>query len=72
MICRDIKGIVEGPPFRLIESVAERIASTLLRQYSTLSAVQVRVEKPQVALSGVVKSLGVELYRTRSDMDSTE
>ncbi len=62
---RDIKAIVEGPPHKLIESVAERIAQQILEGHPLVHSVQVGVHKPQVAVSGVVKSLGIEITRVR-------
>ena len=63
--CRDIRAIVEGPPQQLIESVAERIAQQVLAGHPRVSEVQVAVHKPQVAVSGVVASLGVQVTRSR-------
>ena len=63
--CRDIKAIVEGPPHKLIESVAEQIAQRILRGHPSVAAVTVGVHKPQVAVSGVVQSLGIEITRQR-------
>ena len=62
---RDIKAIVEGPPAKLIESVAERIAARILEGHPAVTAVRVGVHKPQVAVRGVVGSLGVEIERLR-------
>lgn len=59
-----IKDVVEGRPFKLVEALAERIAGTILEE-SKVESVQVTIQKPHVAVSGVVKSLGVEIYRTR-------
>ena len=63
--CRDIRGIVEGPPLQLIEAVAERIAAQVLRAHPGVAAVTVGVCKPHVAVGGVVQSLGVEVTRQR-------
>jgi len=62
---RGIRAIVEGPPAQLIEAVAERIASRILRDYPTVSSVTVGVAKPHVAVGGVLQSLGVEITRRR-------
>ncbi|MCL4540824.1 MAG: dihydroneopterin aldolase [Chloroflexi bacterium] len=50
-----VKSIVEGPPCRLIETVAERIAGTLLEQYP-VEAVRVCVSKPHAPIPGAVFS----------------
>ena len=49
----------------LIERVGERIARALLDEFPTVADVSVRVEKPHVAVVGVLHSLGVEVYRER-------
>lgn len=64
-IYEDIRGIVEGPPQQLIEAVAERIAGKVLREHAGIAAITVGVNKPHVAVSGVVQSLGVEITRRR-------
>jgi dihydroneopterin aldolase len=56
---------VEGPPQQLIEAVAERIAGKVLREHAGIAAITVGVNKPHVAVSGVVQSLGVEITRRR-------
>ena len=63
---RDIKHVVEGEPQQLIESVAERVAQRILDRYGAVHSVVVRVEKPHVAVEGVVASLGVEVTRKRT------
>lgn len=56
---------MEGPPQQLIEAVAERIAGAVLRDHPAVAAITVVVSKPQVAVSGVLQSLGVEITRRR-------
>jgi len=63
-IYEKIKDIVEGRPYQLVEALAERIAGTILDE-SKVKSVQVTIQKPHVAIPGVVKSLGVAIYRTR-------
>ncbi|MFW6075268.1 MAG: dihydroneopterin aldolase [Chloroflexota bacterium] len=60
-----VRALVEGPPFDLIESVAERVAETLLREFST-DSVQVTVRKPDVKLGGEsvkLEAAGVTIHR---------
>ncbi|CAM0911666.1 unnamed protein product [Alopecurus aequalis] len=64
-IYRIVKGIVEGPSHNLLESVAQSIANSTLVKFSQISAVRVKVEKPHVAVQGVVDYLGVEILRCR-------
>ena len=65
LFCRDIKAIVEGTPYLLIESVAENIAQKILKTHASVDSVCVRIEKPHVAVEGVVEALGVEITRSK-------
>lgn len=58
MVCRDIRDIVEGPPSKLIETVAENIATTVLNNHNMVLGIQVAVRKPNVAIKGNFASLG--------------
>jgi dihydroneopterin aldolase len=61
----DVRAIVEGPPFKLIEAVAERIAATILATYA-VDTIRVRVRKPDVPLAATLEYVGVEITRRRS------
>ena len=54
-----IQEIVEGEPCKLIEAVAERIADDVLETHSLVNEVRIRIQKPQVAVTGILDSLGV-------------
>ncbi|CAM6128934.1 unnamed protein product [Calypogeia fissa] len=69
-IYSQIKAIVEGPPHFLLESVATAIAKAVLGQHPQISDVRVRVGKPHVSVVGVVKVLGVEIFRSSSHSGS--
>ncbi|XP_031482192.1 dihydroneopterin aldolase 1-like [Nymphaea colorata] len=60
--------VVEGPSFNLLESVATKIVKDIFASYRQISAVRVRVGKPHVAVKGPVEYLGVEIYRSRTNM----
>ncbi|WP_067931851.1 dihydroneopterin aldolase [Alicyclobacillus kakegawensis] len=62
----DVKQVVEGPPARLIESVAERIAKCILERYRRVRAVRVEVEKPGAPIPGVFDAVTVCIVRTRA------
>jgi dihydroneopterin aldolase len=65
-IHRRAKAIVEGPPLRLTEAVAERIAAAVLAEHPAVRAVQVRVRKPNVRLGDTVLAGSiVEITRRR-------
>ncbi|XP_027352371.1 dihydroneopterin aldolase 2-like isoform X3 [Abrus precatorius] len=67
-IYRIAKETIEGTPHNLLESVAQKIAFTALRNHQELSAIRVKVGKPHVAVRGPVDYLGVEILRRRSDL----
>jgi 7,8-dihydroneopterin aldolase/epimerase/oxygenase len=65
---RQAKEIVEGPPVSLTETLAERIAGTVLEGYPTVEAVRVKVAKPNVRLDGtVLTGSAVKILRRRDD-----
>jgi 7,8-dihydroneopterin aldolase/epimerase/oxygenase len=66
-ICRET---VEGQSYRLIETVADTIASRLLRAFRSVGVtkVQVNVRKPAVLLPGVLDAASVEVRRTQADI----
>ncbi|KAJ4973241.1 hypothetical protein NE237_006415 [Protea cynaroides] len=63
-----VKETIEGPPHKLVESVAQLIACTVFAKFPQISAVRVKVGKPHVAVYGTVDYLGVEIVRYR-DID---
>lgn len=65
-----VKSIVEGPPSKLIEALAGRIASALLDTYTMINEVTVRVTKPHPPFDIHFDGVTVELRRKR-DVDGT-
>ncbi|XJZ27400.1 dihydroneopterin aldolase [Bacillota bacterium Lsc_1132] len=61
-ICKEI---AEGQPFKLIESVAEKIAAAILKEFSLISDVTVKVMKPDPPIPGHYQSVAVEITRRR-------
>ncbi|XP_074289682.1 dihydroneopterin aldolase 2-like [Silene latifolia] len=66
------KVVVEGTPQNLLESVANKIASSTFARFPRISAIRVKVGKPQVAVEGPVDYLGVEIFRTKEDFSSSD
>ncbi|CAC95490.1 TPA_asm: dihydroneopterin aldolase [Listeria innocua] len=64
-----VKGIVEGTPFKLIEALAEKIASEVLTDYPLLEEITVKLIKPNPPIPGHYDSVAVEIKRKRSDLD---
>ena len=62
-----VRTVVEGPPVRLIEAVAERIALRLLDEFRRLESVTVRVHKPSAPIPGApTAQVAVEITRQQT------
>lgn len=59
------KEIVEGKPYKLVESVAEKIAASVLTGFPLIAEVTVKVIKPDPPIPGHYKSVAVEITRGR-------
>lgn len=58
------KKIVEGKPYKLIESVAEKIATEILGAYpDAVKGIRVEVIKPDPPIPGHYKEVSVEITR---------
>ncbi|WLR55069.1 dihydroneopterin aldolase [Mesobacillus subterraneus] len=62
MVCKDI---LEGQPFKLVESIAEKIAGTILERFPLVEECHVKVIKPDPPIPGHYKSVAVEITRSR-------
>ena len=60
-----VKSIVEGTPFKLLESLAETLAQEVLQTFNQVEEVLVRVNKPQAPIPGVFDNVAVEITRAR-------
>jgi len=58
--------VAEGRPYRLLEALAERLATEILAVESAVQGVIVTVRKPGVPIDGVLEYAGVRVERTRS------
>lgn len=58
-----IKNQVQGKPFKLIEALAESIASELLHHYTVIHEVMVRVTKPNPPFENYSDGVAVEIIR---------
>jgi dihydroneopterin aldolase len=59
-----VRAILDGPPIRLLEAIAERISDRILTDFDVAEVV-VRVRKPGVQLGGPLDHASVEIHRTR-------
>jgi len=60
-----IKPIVEGKPFKLIEALAEAIASALLHHYTVINEVMIRVTKAHPPFDVHCQGVAVEITRSQ-------
>jgi dihydroneopterin aldolase len=60
-----VQGFFTDRHFHLIETVAKRIADSILATYPMVRAVIVRVRKPGVPIKGVVDTVEVEVNERR-------
>lgn len=61
-----VKSIVEGKPFKLIEALAERVASVVLQSYTIINEITVRVVKPHPPFAVIFEGVTVEIHRKRA------
>ncbi len=59
-----VKEVLEGGPFKLIETVAERVAARVLAGFPVQEVV-VRVHKPKAPIPGPIDCVTVEIRRRR-------
>lgn len=64
-VCHDVDEYLREHTFKLIEAAAEGVAERLLTRYDALAGVRVRLEKPWAPVGLPVRTLAVEIIRTR-------
>lgn len=67
-LCERVVALVSGPPVRLIETLADRIARDLLGAFPTIARARIRVGKPGAPIAHGFDTVSVEttLWRQRS------
>jgi 7,8-dihydroneopterin aldolase/epimerase/oxygenase len=61
--CREV---VEGRSYKLLEAIAEAIATKVLADFPAVIAITVRVRKPGVPIDGRLEYAGVSIERRRA------
>jgi dihydroneopterin aldolase len=61
------KDTFENYKFKLLETVAEKIADQILK-FFTVNAVLIRVRKPHVPLKGFLDHIEIEIRRSNNDI----
>ncbi|MDN3451137.1 dihydroneopterin aldolase [Planococcus sp. APC 3906] len=57
------RAIVEGPPKKLVEAVAEEIAAGILTKFPLVKGIRVYMVKPDPPIPGHYRSVAIELSR---------
>ncbi len=60
-----VRGVVVGHKFYLLERLGSEIANGILRQFSRVERVVIRVRKPGAAVKGVIDHIEVEISGAR-------
>ncbi|WP_442886014.1 dihydroneopterin aldolase [Desulfotomaculum sp. 1211_IL3151] len=60
-----VEKILTGPPFKLLEAVAEVIAQNILKQYEKIEEIKVTLKKPEAPIKGIFQYMAVEITRRR-------
>jgi dihydroneopterin aldolase len=67
-VAKRARAIVEGPPRKLIETVADEIAVTMLAEFPEAERVIVTLRKPNAPIKGAVfAAVGVRVRRPREE-----
>jgi len=67
-IYKTVENCTKRNKYYLIETLAERIAGSILRKYKT-DRVLVRVRKPHAPVKGVLDTVEVEIVRIKADYE---
>ncbi|OKL35794.1 dihydroneopterin aldolase [Domibacillus mangrovi] len=59
------KAVMEGSPVKLVETLAEKIASDLLEKFITVQSCTVKVIKPDPPIAGHYDYVAIEITRGR-------
>jgi len=62
-----VKDIVENRVYKLIETVAENISIEILKKFTLVEGLKIRIRKPQAPVPGIFNYLGVEITRSRDE-----
>lgn len=68
-VYHDVKAVVEGRTYKLIEALAEAVATEVLQRYPVQHVV-VRVRKPEAPIPAQMEWVAVEIYRESAEAAS--
>lgn len=64
-VCEDIKNVMTGEKYDLIEAAAENIADTILLKYDKIKEVRVVLKKPEAPIDMIFDSMCVDITRKK-------
>lgn len=64
-VCEDIRDVMLGEKYDLIEAAAENIAGTILVKYDTIKEVRVLLEKPDAPIDMIFDAMCVDITRKK-------
>lgn len=67
-VYEEIKKIVEGENYNLIEALAHNICMKLLERFPLLQEIQLTVKKPSAPVQGIFDYVAASITRTREDL----
>lgn len=59
------KEIVEGQPYKLLESVSEQLTTKILKDFPLIHTITIKMIKPDPPIPGHYQSVAVEITRSR-------
>ncbi|MDD4310582.1 MAG: dihydroneopterin aldolase [Candidatus Cloacimonetes bacterium] len=65
LVYNDVKTIMETNQFQLLEACANTIADKLLADFPLVQKLKICIQKPSVPIQGSLRSVEVELKRSR-------
>lgn len=65
-----VRGVMEGPPLKLVETLAERVSAEILRAFPLVQAVEIEVIKPKPPVGFVSSGLAVRIRRARRNEET--
>lgn len=63
-VYEQIKAVVTGERYSLLERLAQRIADQILKEFSC-NSIRVEVHKPEAPIPGIFEDVSVEIWRER-------
>lgn len=60
-----VKEVLEGEPVKLVETLTHRVAQNVLKKFTIVDAVSVKVTKPDPPIPGHYDAVAVEIRRER-------